>query len=213
MANHLIDALLGGYRVAVAEIATDPSKLGEGRRLLHVSFPPGPRLPQAGLALYQPRQQMKLPRGPVLVGIRHQRVPCHHSQSRGNGPLMQGVMMDDRQVRFVPDRPAALAGTPAQIDILVVQKEAFIEAAKIAQTILAHQQTATGHPRNLTTLLRAERVILSPAAWQNKPGDGAQQRRQRTRRQLLGAIAVAQVKTDDSRVRFELIQERQDAVE
>jgi hypothetical protein len=56
-------------------------------------------------------------------------------------------------------------------------------------------------------------VILSPAAWQNKPGDGAQQRRQRTRRQLLGAIAVAQVKTDDSRVRFELIQERQDAVE
>src|SRR4051794_31230038 len=103
-------------------------------------------------------------------------MPGQQSQMRRDAACMQRIVMKGEQTRLMAYRPTALPRSPAQIDILVVEKEARIESAQLAQHLTAHQQTATRDPVNL--LARTRQVVLPPSPWQQQPGEGAEKRRE-----------------------------------
>src|SRR6185369_11554102 len=89
----------------------------------------------------------RLPARPVLEREREQRMARDQAHHRRLRPAVERVAVDDGERRIVPHRPAELAGPLAQVDVLVIEEEAFVEAAELLEALAANQQTAAGHPR------------------------------------------------------------------
>jgi hypothetical protein len=107
-------------------------------------------------------------------------------------------MVDRLQGGLIPNRPALGAGLAAEIDILIVKKIVFIQAAQLLEAFAAQQPTATSHPGYTASSASADRPAFAADSGPSQSRQGADQARKRTGRPLWSAIAVPQLKTDDT---------------
>src|SRR5579871_434380 len=201
-ADYLLEAALGRALPAEAQVQGNGSQLAKKLGRGGIIAAACPVLAHPGLPLHEMSQQAELPRRPMLGGIGQQCVPGEQTHVGRDGPQMEWMMMNGLEGGLEADRPAQVRGPPAEVHILVIQEEITVHAAELVQTFPSQEEAAAGHPRYPAPTAERQQMVFTAGARQRQPGQRLQQRWERAGRKLAGAIAVAQLKTDDARIRL-----------
>src|SRR5882724_11824695 len=117
---------------------------------------------QLGFEPDDPGQHAKLPAPPVLGGVGQKRMPCEEANRARGRTTVQRLMMNDVNGRVVPGTPSAGAGPAAEINVLVIEKEAFVEPAHVLEAFSPDHPATARDPGHQRALVERLTHVLAP---------------------------------------------------